>query len=77
MENAECDIKSIFSLNNGKPMNLQRFFPLFRDSILGLTYLHGKNIAHRDIKPSNILKVGTNSYKLTDYGEGINLTYKC
>ena len=58
-------------------MNFKEFFPLLRDSLLGLFYLHNKNIAHRDIKPANILKTNDNCYKLTDYGEGINLSYKC
>ena len=35
--------------------------------------MHKKNIVHRDIKPQNILKLVTNEYVISDYGEGINL----
>jgi len=56
-------------------MNFKEFFPVFRDSILGLTYLHSKNIVHRNIKPSAIAKIEDWLYKITDYGEGISLNY--
>ncbi len=52
------------------------FFPIFRDSILGLIFMHINNIAHRDIKPANIMKMEDNRYLIVDYGEGINLTYQ-
>jgi len=58
-------------------MGFKTFFPIFRDSILALSFLHNKNCAHRDIKPENILQIDDNSYKITDYGEGINLNYSC
>ena len=35
--------------------------------------MHKNNIVHRDIKPQNILKVNSNEYVISDYGEGINL----
>ncbi len=54
---------------------MKSFFPIFRDCILGLTFIHNKSIAHRDIKPDNIMKINDNSYKLADYGEGINLSF--
>ncbi len=51
------------------------FFSIFRDSILGLIFMHINNIAHRDIKPGNIMKMNENRYCIADYGEGVNLTY--
>ncbi len=52
-----------------------KFFPILRDSILGLVFMHINNIAHRDLKPGNIMKMGVNRYCIGDYGEGVNLTY--
>ena len=57
-------------------MSLIQFFPIFKDSILGLVFMHINNIAHRDIKPGNIMKMSGNRYCIADYGEGINLTYQ-
>jgi len=58
-------------------LSFSEFYPIFRDSITGLCYIHNKNIAHRDIKPANIMKINKNHYALADYGEGINLSYNC
>ena len=52
-------------------MSFDRFFPIFKDSILGLVFMHINNIAHRDIKPGNIMKMSKNRYCIADYGEGI------
>ena len=57
-------------------MNLHTFFPVFRDCILGLTFMHANNIVHRDIKPGNIMVMHKNRFVLADYGEGLNLTFE-
>ncbi len=54
-------------------MSFREFFPVFKDGILGLTYMHIHNIAHRDIKPANFMKMSKDKFKLADYGIGINL----
>ena len=69
MEKGQCDLIKVTREANG-PLDFKRFFPIFRDCILGLSYIHSKNIAHRDIKLGNILKINEYSYKLADYGEG-------
>ena len=51
-------------------------YPLFRDAILCLSYMHNANIAHRDIKPENLMMAYKDTYQLADYGEGINLNYE-
>ena len=50
------------------------FFPIYRDSIIGLTFMHINRIAHRDIKPANIMMMTKNKFALADYGIGINLS---
>ena len=56
-------------------MNFEEFFPVFRDSILGITFMHINNIAHRDIKAKNIMRINENKYVIADYGEGVNLNF--
>ncbi|KAL1406897.1 hypothetical protein Q8F55_006309 [Vanrija albida] len=40
---------------------------IFRDTLLGLEYLHHQGIIHRDIKPSNLLYSG-GKVKISDFG---------
>ncbi|PGG96600.1 CAMKK protein kinase [Helicocarpus griseus UAMH5409] len=40
----------------------------FRDSVLGLEYLHYQGIIHRDIKPANLLVTGNRRIKISDFG---------
>ena len=73
MDQAEKDLKKILKENDGHVMDLETFFPMFRDSIYGLTFLHNKFLVHRDIKPENIMMMCDNNYVLADYGEGENM----
>ena len=54
-------------------MPFKDFFPVFKDTILAIVYMHSRAIAHRDIKPDNILKMQSGKFVLVDYGVGINL----
>ena len=76
MENQEANLRQIIKQGNFKPLTFKQFFPIFRESILGLTNLHIKCIAHRDIKPQNIIKINSNKYVLRDYDIGLNLCYQ-
>ncbi|KAL3463195.1 kinase-like domain-containing protein [Aspergillus heterothallicus] len=40
----------------------------FRDSLLGLEYLHFQGIIHRDIKPANLLVTSNYRVKISDFG---------
>ena len=40
----------------------------FRDTVLGLEYLHYEGIVHRDIKPANILWTKDHRVKISDFG---------
>lgn len=53
---------------DGSPaLTLAQTRQIFRDTLLGLEYLHHQGIIHRDIKPSNLLKSG-DKYKISDFG---------
>jgi len=41
---------------------------LFKQIILGIGYIHTKNILHRDIKLDNILLDGKGNVKIADFG---------
>ncbi|KAF2117575.1 hypothetical protein BDV96DRAFT_397458 [Lophiotrema nucula] len=40
----------------------------FRDTVLGLEYLHYQNVIHRDIKPANLLQTKEHRIKISDFG---------
>ncbi|KAJ9652091.1 hypothetical protein H2198_008648 [Neophaeococcomyces mojaviensis] len=40
----------------------------FRDTLLGLEFLHAVGIIHRDIKPSNLLVASDGTIKISDFG---------
>lgn len=40
----------------------------FRDTVLGLEYLHYQGIIHRDIKPANLLWTANHRVKISDFG---------
>ncbi|KAI9734969.1 MAG: hypothetical protein M1834_002051 [Cirrosporium novae-zelandiae] len=40
----------------------------FRDTVLGLEYLHYQGIIHRDIKPANLLWTADHHVKISDFG---------
>ena len=40
----------------------------FRDTVMGLEYLHFEGIVHRDIKPANLLRTKDHRVKISDFG---------
>lgn len=51
----------------GPALSLAATRKIFRDTLLGLEYLHHQGIIHRDIKPSNLLR-SNDSIKISDFG---------
>jgi [calcium/calmodulin-dependent protein kinase] kinase len=40
----------------------------FRETCVGLSFLHANGVAHRDLKPDNLLKKTDGTVKITDFG---------
>ncbi len=58
-------------IKEGGPLDLERFFLLFRQLIGALSYAHSQKVIHRDLKPSNIVIVDSNGQEeaiLVDFG---------
>lgn len=49
-------------------MTMQQIRVAFRDTLLGLQYLHYQGIIHRDIKPPNLLATKDHRVKISDFG---------
>ena len=49
-------------------LTLDQALKAFRDTVLGLEYLHFQGIMHRDIKPANLLWTSDYRVKISDFG---------
>ena len=49
-------------------LTLSQALDAFRDTVLGLEYLHYQGIIHRDIKPANLLWTRDRRVKISDFG---------
>ncbi|KAK7914030.1 kinase-like domain-containing protein [Apiospora marii] len=59
-------------VNQQRRLSFDEIFPLFRDIVSGLAYLHAANYIHRDLKPSNCLlhrENGNLTCLISDFGE--------
>ena len=72
MKSAQSDLEAVIKASaNG--LNFEEIFPLVSNSIVGLCYLHSKNIIHRDLAARNILLDHTKCCKISDFGQSRNL----
>ena len=55
MQKCEIDLQNL--LEEEGPLEFQQFFPMFKDTIFGICFLHGHYMAHRDIKPMNLMQI--------------------
>lgn len=49
-------------------LTISQALEAFRDTVLGLEYLHYQGIIHRDIKPANLLWTTDHRVKISDFG---------
>ena len=49
-------------------LTISQALDAFRDTMLGLEYLHYQGIIHRDIKPANLLWTSARRVKISDFG---------
>lgn len=49
-------------------MTTQAAWEAFKDTVLGLEYLHYQKVIHRDIKPANLLVTREHRIKISDFG---------
>ena len=69
-----CELPDLLKEKN-KGLGFVDLYPIFKDILLGITYMNSNFLTHGDIKPGNIL-VLANQHCLCDYGTGINLYYE-
>ncbi|XP_054280477.1 calcium/calmodulin-dependent protein kinase kinase 2 isoform X1 [Macrosteles quadrilineatus] len=58
----------VLQLPNENPLSESQAWGYFRDTILGLEYLHFQRIVHRDIKPANLLLGEDGHVQIADLG---------
>lgn len=61
---------------NGDKLNIAETKYIFRGIVLGLEYIHSKNILHRDLNPNNIFLDENRNPKIGDFGLSIDLMEK-
>ena len=57
-------------------LSFNELFPILKNGIATLVFLHGKGVVHRDIKPDNMLQMLNGNWVLADYGIGYSLKDK-
>ena len=73
MEKGVCELRDKI-IEKNKGTSFMDFYPIFKDLLIGITYIHSHFMTHGDIKPANMLIKDGNYYQC-DYGTGRNLYY--
>ena len=74
MTKAVCELReNIIEKNKGT--SFLDIYSIFRDLLIGITYMHSHFMTHGDIKPANMLIKDGKNYQC-DYGTGRNLYYE-
>ena len=74
MTKAVCELRdNLIEKNKGR--GFLDLYPIFKDLLIGITYMHSHYMTHGDIKPANMLIKGGKYYQC-DYGTGRNLYYE-
>mmetsp|Transcript_7889 Transcript_7889/g.35099 ORF Transcript_7889/g.35099 Transcript_7889/m.35099 type:complete len:252 (+) Transcript_7889:1060-1815(+) len=63
-----CSLQDLMDLLPDKRIPVEQVKFYFRQLLLGLRHLHGKNIVHRDIKPENLMLTTEHELKISDFG---------
>ena len=64
-------------LRSGNRLKEEELREVVSCCLLGLSYLHNRNVMHRDIKPDNLFISENGVIKLGDFGLAVQLDHSC